>query len=245
MKKFKNIIKCPEYTIHSLRKKDFEVAKYVFDYKTNLNDQKIIDKIIADGIKLSNDVNPNAANNGNTVRDKTRLQNNAIAGLLAEFLWLDFIYHHNINCNTTKFEEAKNQIDILLSDTNKKVEVRSSFPRNGLKFALCHHKYQFDVIGPYMNDYKPNEIQKDFYVRTLFPFQQNELMDKIKNDNFIVYLTGGATWQMMNNKNIAITKNFIPEDELSINRLKTASTYIVIPFSNAMDTFEIVNLMKT
>ncbi len=69
-------------------------------------------------------------------------------------------------------------------------------------------------------------------------------MNKIKNDNFIVYLTGGATWQMINDKNIAVTKNFISEDELSVNRLKTASTYIVIPFSNAMDTFEIVSLMK-
>ncbi len=72
--------------------------------------------------------------------------------------------------STTKFKEAKNQIDILLPDTNKKVEVRSSFPRNGLKFALCHPRYQFDVISSYVNDYKPSEIQKDFYVRTLISF---------------------------------------------------------------------------
>ena len=31
-------------------------------------------------------------------------------------------------------------------------------------------KYQFDVIGPYVNDYKPGEINKDFFVRTLYPY---------------------------------------------------------------------------
>ena len=66
------------------------------------------------------------------------------------------------------FDDASRQIDLKVISNNKKIEVRSSFPRNGIEFAICHPSYEFDVIGPYSNNYKPGEIQKDYYVRTLF-----------------------------------------------------------------------------
>ena len=240
MKKYKNIIDCVKYDSKSNRKTPFSVAKYVFYYASNSDDKILLDKIIESGNLLSEKVNPGSANNGTSLRDKAIILNNSISGLLAEYLWIDFIEHNNISCNTSDFQEAKNQIDIELTDCNKTIEVRSSFPRNGLKFALCHNTYQFDVIGPYINDYKPSEIKKDFYVRTLFPFKSNELIDRIKLDNFIVYLTGGATWEMMIDNNISIQKSFIPEDELNVERLGESSDYRVIPFSKALDTFEIV-----
>lgn len=137
--------------------------------------------------------------------------------MLAEFIWLDFIIHHDIKCEVTEFSEANNQIDILLTDSNKAIEVRSSFPRNGLKFALCHERFQFDVIGLYVNDCKPGEIKKDFYVRTLFPFVSNELIKRLKEDNFTVYLTGGSTWEMMGDDSISHDKDFIPEGEINYN----------------------------
>ena len=154
------------------------------------------------------------------------------------------IKHHNIKCHINNFQEAKTQIDIELTKCNKTIEVRSSFPRNGLKFALCHNNYQFDVIGPYINYYKSGELKKDFYVRTLFPFRSIELKEKIVSDNFTVYLTGGATWEMMIDENISVEKNLIPEDELSAERIDKSSLYKVIPFSRALDTFEIINKFR-
>lgn len=244
MKKFKNIIDCVEYDPKSNRKTSFEVAKYVFNYQSDSDDKKIIDNIIESGKKLAKKVNPSSANYGANKRYKETIKNNCISGLLAEYIWIDFIRHHKIECNTTDFGEAKNQIDIELTKSNKKIEVRSSFPRNGLKFALCHNFHQFDVIGPYVNDYKPGEIKKDFYVRTLYPFKSSELLGRIKNDTFIVYLTGGATWAMMNDDTISLEKDFIPEDELNIERLGKSSIYKVIPFSNALDSFNMINVIQ-
>lgn len=244
MKKYKNIIDCIQYDSATSRNIPFEVAKYVFNYQTDSKDKQIIDNLVKQGMVLAEKVNPGAANYGKSSRAKSTIIKNSISGLLAEFVWLDFISHHKIGCSSTDFTEAKKQIDIVILDNNKKIEVRSSFPRNGLKFALCHNKYQFDVIGPYVNDYKPGEIMKDFYVRTLFPFSSNQLLQRIKQDNFQVFLTGGATWSMMLDDSVSFKKDFIPEDELDPTRLESASIYRVVPFSKALDSFEIINALS-
>src|SRR5690554_2092931 len=244
MKKYKNIIDCFQYDPETSRSIPFQVAKYVFNYQTDAEDKQVIDNLVKQGMILAEKVNPGAANYGTSTRAKSLIIKNSISGLLAEFVWLDFISHHNINCSPTDFTEAKKQIDIVLLDNDKKIEVRSSFPRNGLKFALCHNKYQFDVIGPYINDYKPGEIMKDFYVRTLFPFTSNQFLERIKQDNFQVFLTGGSTWSMMIDDSVSFKKNFIPEDELDPTRLETASIYRVVPFSKALDSFEIIELLR-
>ena len=115
-------------------------------------------------------------------------------------------------------ENAGTQIDLAVISNSKRIEVRSSFPHNGISFAVCNSGYQFDIIGPYSNGYKPGEIQKDYYIRILFHLQNPiDLLDKVQKNGFEVYLTGGATWQMMSNPLIAIEKNFIPDDERSID----------------------------
>ena len=48
----------------------------------------------------------------------------------------------------------------------------------------------------------------------------------------------------MTNEDISIQKNFIPEDELNLERLNESSVYKVIPFSRALDTFEIIKKFK-
>jgi len=237
-------LNCKNYNPLSKRILDFEVIKYTFNYLSNPSDKEFLDKIIKEGLELAKKVNPGAANNGSYTRDEKRINANAISGLLAEFLWLDYFKSEDIECEQTEFEHSSNQIDILLTKYNKKVEVRSSFPRNGIEFAICHNRYEFDVIGPYANDYKPGEIQKDFYVRTLYPFNTSELKQRIYNDNFEVFLTGGATWEMMIDSSISITKDFIPEDELSLSRLNQQSTYLVVPFSKALDSDKLINTIK-
>lgn len=43
--------------------------------------------------------------------------------------------------------------------------------------------------------------------------------------------------------NISLSKSFIPEDEINIKRLNSKTNYRVVPFSRALDTVEIYNLM--
>ncbi len=241
MKAIKEIINCREYDKYSKRNKPFVMEKYVFNYKSASNDTQLLDEIIEKGKQLAGKVNKGAASNSTHLRSMKTVINNAIAGLLAEFVWKDFLNKNNVNVVETKFEDASNQIDLKIEKNNKTIEVRSSFPRNGIKFAICHNKYQFDIIGPYSNNYKPGEIQKNYYTRVLFPFQNFLIPEKIKNDSLEVYLTGGATWEMITNNELAIIKSFIPEDELNISRLSSKTNYRVIPYSKALDTYEILN----
>ena len=63
---------------------------------------------------------------------------------------------------------------IRIISNGKKIEVRSSFPRNGCEFALCNPKYQFDILGPYHNAYKPAEVSKDYFLRTFFAATESQ-----------------------------------------------------------------------
>lgn len=235
---------CSEYDRFTKRKEDFNVIKYSFNYKSDPKDRILLDKVIEKGLILADKVNPGAANNSMSIRDVNTIKINSIAGILAEFLWLKFIKSNGIDCTFTEFDSSKNQIDLKLVQSNKKIEVRSSFPFNGLKFALCNSRKEFDVLGPYANEYKPSEIQKDFYVRTLFPFKSKEFENRLKSDNFEVFLTGGATWEMISDENIAIEKDLIPDDEVSLSRLESKSTYLVVPFSKALDSLQMIEKFK-
>src|SRR5690606_35110536 len=116
----------------------------------------------------------------------------------------------------TDYTAPNNQIDLKTLHSDKTIEVRSSFPRNGVAFAICSQNHEFDILGPYQNSYKPEEIQKDFYLRTLYHVPNPaSFLEYYKKDGFTVYLTGGATWEMMADDTIAIEKNLIPDDEVS------------------------------
>lgn len=239
-------IRCTNYDKDSNRKKDFYCCKIVLSPKSNMYDRHLLKELSDRGITLSKKVNPGAANNANLKRDYNRILINSISGIIAEYLWKTFLNLTSIESIVTEtiMIDASNQIDLKTIKNELTIEVRSSFPRNGLQFALCHPTYQFDIIGPYSNGYKPNEIQKNFYARTLFPFDFNEFNNRIKEDNFCIFLTGGATWDMFQNSKITIKKSFIPEDEISIKRLNTKSEYLVIPFSYALDTIELFKKIK-
>jgi hypothetical protein len=255
-------IECEREFPDSKRLNNFQIVVFTFDYESVPEDKILIDSLVEKGVTLANKVNPGSANDGTRKRDFERIKNNCVAGILAEYCWKFYLNDSNliIRVSETPFEYASNQIDLQIIKVKKSIEVRSSFPRNGIPFALCHPYKEFDVIGPYATDYKPGEIKKDFYVRTLFHLKKvgefkgygdkmipiiEKIMDKIYKSNFEVSLTGGADWEMMSNDEIAKNKNFIPEDELSIDRSKTASDYRVIPFSKAMDTVEIYEIIKT
>jgi hypothetical protein len=228
----------------SLRLKPFVLAKAVFNYNSIESDRKILDEIAKNGLRLAEKVNPGAANDAISLRNGSRVRDNCVAGLLAEYVWREFLNQGRQIVEETEFSTVSNQIDLQIISNSQKIEVRSSFPKNGIEFAICHPTYQFDVIGPYNNDYKPGEIQKDFYVRTLFPFESSLIMDRMKEQNFSVFLTGGATWGMMTDDNTAVVKDFVPDDRINQNSIASKSHYRVVPFSKALDTKEIFNLIQ-
>lgn len=234
-------IKIPDYR-NSNRKEIFKIAVFTFNYQ---EDKSIIDKFISKGEELANKVNPAAANISAYSRGKTRLINNTTAGVLAEYCWKEYINYKAGKdiVDYTEFKEAATQIDLITVNSGKLIEVRSSFPRNGIEFAICHNKYEFDILGPYSNLVKPGEIQKDYYTRTLFHVpSRNTFLELIKSSKLEVFLTGGATWEMMTDNNYSKNKNLLPEDAFAVHESET-STYRVVPFSKALDTEQICNLI--
>ncbi|MCD8042885.1 MAG: hypothetical protein LUH10_07450 [Tannerellaceae bacterium] len=228
----------------SKRTTPFNYVVYSFNYKTSTSDKSVIDNLLEKAKRLANSVYTGAANDGTYKRNNSRILNNCIAGVLSEYCWKHYLNLETEIVTETPFNSANNQIDLQVISNSKTIEVRSSFPRNGISFAICHPIYQFDIIGPYDTYYKPGEIKKNYYIRTLYPFTSNLIENKFKQDGFEVYLTGGATWEMMMNPLIGINKNFIPDDELDPKRIETKSNYKVVPYCKALDTIEIKNEIK-
>ena len=241
MKYWHDEIKCESHFPKTLRTAPFIIVVYQFDY-SNPQDRVLINRIVLQSSRLAQSVYDGAANNSESHRSTQRILANCIAGLTAEYCWRHFLNFKKETVRTTPFNSAANQIDLEVISNQKKIEVRSSFPRNGIPFAICHPQKEFDILGPYANTYKPGEPIKDYYVRTLFhlatPF---EILQKIKSSEFIVYLTGGATRDMMFNNDLSIVKDLIPED--SFQTQQAATTYRVVPYHNALDCRQIYHLI--
>ncbi len=244
MKRYRSKISCPTVFPQSKRRKDFFMLKYELNYESDKGDRNLIKTLVKKGKALAKAVHPAQANKSASLRSWKTIENNSISGLLAEYLWVDSLRAFDLECQTNNYEKAIHQIDITLKHNQKKIEVRSSFPKNGVKFALCHPQHEFDILGPYSNSYKPGEIKKDFYVRTLFPYPSFQFLQHLEKDGFIACLTGGATWGMMMDKEISKQKDLIPQDDILELSLQKSSTYQVVPISRALDTFEMLELFK-
>lgn len=238
---------CYEFELkdnYNINGRNFNVACYYIDLNNNQH-LRLFQQIVREGEVLANKVIPTAANNLET-RDRERIRHNCIAGMFAEYCWKDYLnkkYGNNFVANT-QFQGASNQIDLITERRNLKIEVRSSFVRNGIKFALFHPKYHFDVLGPYskhVNEKEYPEPQKDFYVRTLFSMTPTDYFDLLLDRKFKIYLTGGATWDMMKDNSKSYDKELIPEDEIKVTKEK--NRYRVVPLPKALDTKKIAEMI--
>ena len=175
---------------------------------------------------LASKVNPSAANDSFSSRDGKRLIHDAFGGLLAEIGWRNYLESKfGKITRSVPFSNAAHQFDIVF--TNGEIaEVRSSFVRNGVKFALCHKDANFKNIGPYSNSVKPNEIQKNLYLGVLFETDKKLILEVEK---IFFSLVGGSTWEMM--VNIGEDELLKPEGGIVQNK----SNYRVIKFMNALD----------
>lgn len=244
MRRYVNQINCCDNYAESKRSSPFIFVKYHLNYCSDTNDRQLVDALLKKAYALAERVNPQPANAGTAVRSHDTVLANAIAGVFSEFFWKRYLnFEDTINIvRETRFEGAASQIDLEIIQSRKRIEVRSSFPRNGISFSICHPEHQFDILGPYANNtYKPGEIKKDYYVRTLFVFQNpTDIIERVREDYFYIYLTGGATYEMMQNGKIYINKRLTPDDTLGA---AGEANYRVIPFSRALDTPQIQALI--
>lgn len=225
--------------------KEFKIVKFIFK---NNEDSYQINEFIKEGKILATKLNPVLARDGTRNRKFKTILTNAIAGIISEWVWRNWLNqkskeeNKHISFNKTKLEDIKNQIDIkviFLDETSKDIEVRSSFPYTGIKNGVCK---VFDIIGWYTNQIKIAEIKKDYYLRCLFPYKSYEFLDLL-NVEFEVYLTGGATKEMLENSIHSKNKEFIPYDEINDENIKTTEYRVIEPIINALDTQEIKNII--
>ncbi|NMM25845.1 MAG: hypothetical protein HHJ12_00845 [Glaciimonas sp.] len=185
---------------------------------------------------LANAVNPAAANASDFWRDDSRLLQDSFGGVLAEEGWMQYLNTKFSNvASPTPFTQAMSQIDIRLLN-GELAEVRSSFPRNGVKFGICSEKANFNNIGPYSNSVKPGEIQKHFYLGVLFDTQKDMLLS---DEQVVFSLVGGSTWKMM--VEVGRDVDLVPDGGVTKNK----STYRVIKFKDALDALGVIDTIES
>ena len=221
--------------------KDFETIKYQFLY---VDDKKLIDSFIKKAIELQKKLNPVLARDSSRDRSRILRRTNAFAGMLSEFLWADYIYRvakkHTLKVNISYGEfsaEDFDQIDlnIEVNSIKKTAEVRSSFPYTGIDKAIIKN---FDVIGWYQNKVKIKEIRKDFYLRVLFPYRIEDF-SKLIRGRFDVYLSGGASKDLLETSLKAKYKKFQPYTEKDSNSSELTMYRVIEPIINGLDTNEL------
>lgn len=183
--------------------------------------------------ELARLVNAGAANQSEYDRNLQRRRIDSFGGLCAEFGWEQYINSaFGTIASPTPFTNASVQIDIQLTN-GEKIEVRSSFPRKGVKFGLCNGYANFKNIGPYSNSIKAGEVQKNLYLAVLFDTPKESLLD---SDTITLSLVGGSTWDMMvrNGENVSLT----PYDD---DTFAVRSNYRVIQLKNALDAAQVLN----
>lgn len=170
-----------------------------------------------------------------------------LSGIIAEFACWEIMKrkYGNGKIFHNKSTTSRNQIDLELYN-GKTIEVRSSCVRNGIDFALfSRNKYKreeqyFDVIGPYSNGYKPDESLKDYYMRVLYECNKSDFMKLLEEPSLRLYITGGATKEMMINPKYYQIKHLTPSD----GEVEVDADYRVIPLAKSLDIRDFFRVLE-
>lgn len=203
--------------------------------------------IMAKAEEIEDKLNAGQANSSEE-RDEETIKIDNLSGVIAEYACDTILrrYLGENNVEKPSSETSKNQIDIILSAGRKTIEVRSSCVKNGIDFALfAKPKYEeevqyFDVIGPYSNGYKPGEIEKDFYMRVLYCCEKKDFLKLLDQPTLKLYITGGATKDMMNDDSIYQIKHLIPAG----GEVEIESDYRVVPLGKSLDIVDFIAAIK-
>ncbi|APZ49750.1 hypothetical protein BW721_08940 [Jeotgalibaca sp. PTS2502] len=187
-----------------------------------------------------------AANGGYERSEDIQLKD-SFAGILAEFATLDFLNrNYPQSAKRPIVTNIKNQIDIEWDYRNEKVyiEVRSSFVKNGIDFALYAVDNRtgrtfFDIIGPYyqLRYKKDYETTKDLYFRVFFEGDKTRFIDNYISKNAPFYLVGA-----MSGKDIIMQgiKKTMSSYELNIKK-NHGGDYFTAPIDKILDIEEFLN----
>lgn len=210
----------------------------------NTKDEKIINELIEKANILADKVNPTLArDSGYTRTSKVKLKD-CIGGVFAEYcwrMWLNSYFKDNkirAKAKETTLQDTRNQIDIEViynSSDKKTIEVRSSFAYLGVYGAVCRN---FKILGPYRNLIKQIEYTKDFHVMAVYSFHKDNLFNELKSEVFKVYLTGGATKNLLQTSPYASDEVLTPYDDISASVSK-AIYRVIKPIVNGFDTIKI------
>ncbi len=205
--------------------------------------------VLAKAKKIEGKLNAGKANDSASERDAETVASDNNSGLIAEnacYVFLQYIFGKEAVSKPSS-ESSKNQIDIELSGIKKTIEVRSSCIRNGVEFAVFakdpndnEHTQYFDVIGPYNNEYKPEEVLKDYYMRVIYHCNIKDFDALLQRDTLELYLTGGATKEMLEDSTLYEVKHLYPKD----GEVEVESEYRVIPLSKSLDIDAFVGRIK-
>jgi hypothetical protein len=196
--------------------------------------------------KIENKLNAGQANSSEE-RDGETIKIDNLSGLIAEYACDTILrrYLGKEKVEKPSSETSKNQMDIVLADGKRTIEVRSSCVKNGIDFALfakpkdkTEGQY-FDVIGPYSNGYKHGEIEKDLYMRVLYCCEKKNFLKMLKQPILTLYITGGATKEMMQNEAIYQIKHLVPAG----GEVEIESDYRVIPLGKSLDIADFISLI--
>lgn len=228
-----------EYTI---KREKFSCAEFSFD---TVEDKELLANLFEEAKNLSSRVNPTQASTS-LKRDTKTLYMDSLAGVIAEYVVKEYINSQLERDVIIKpiSNSAINQVD-LLTIKNNTIEVRSSFARNGIEFALFNKDKRgmqyFDVLGPYSNNsYKPVEDSlKDFYARIIFQGNKTDLKQSLEEfQPYNFYFIGGATKTMM--RATELTKYMTPKN----GDVSVSGKYKVIPIGNALDINEFIKELE-
>jgi len=137
----------------------------------------------------------------------------------------------------TKAEELARQVNPGAANNSMHERSPERILADCIAGVVSEYFWKLYLNSEYSNNYKPGEIQKDYYVRTLFHlYNPTDIISMISADSFKVYLTGGATWDMMIDTDYSKNKTLLPDFGLGV--IQKAS-YRVVPFSKSKDTREI------
>lgn len=259
---------------HHFKTLPFRIQKIV------LSPQKNAD-IIQQAKERVQKANFNIADSSGRKRSKREVELKSLCGFIVEqvcYILLQYFNHQgNVSIELDQSNTAINQVDLSIVktwlDRNQQtqmrklaVEIRSSFPFKDIGSSVAN---DFDILGPYINQVKKVEMEKDFYLRFLFQLDYpkeyhisyqnksgkmsinytqttNHVLDQLYFDeelnlkrDLVLYFVGGATKEMMNDDSISYVGSMTSE---SFNQQEQGQ-YRKIKIRNALDSISILQMM--
>lgn len=190
-------------------------------------------KIYDEAQKKYATMNSHKANNSTEKRSNLERFVDCFAGFISELAVKNFFDEQNLPVIRLDSNSSLNQKDLIIERNKKIIEVRSSFVYKSIEFAIFSKEKNYKIVGPYINEYKPNEITKDYYITTLFETKKDKILEA---KEIVLYIIGAATKEMMNDDKISFND---PLDNQNNNQ-KCKTLYRVIRICDSISIFQLL-----